>query len=358
MAEQIFSNVKIGNMLLKNHIVMSPMTRSRCVNNIPNDLVVKYYSQRTEAGLIITEGTSPSDNGLGYARIPGLYTSDHVKAWRKVTEAVHQAGSYIFVQLMHCGRVAHPDNLPTGMEILAPSPIGLQGTMWTDTKGNQPFPVPEEMTELDIQNTIEEYAHSAKLAMEAGFDGVELHGANGYLIDEFLNTASNQRQDRWGGSVENRARFAIEVAKAVANKIGKERVGIRLSPFGVSNGMIPDPRMEDLYEYLAGELQKIGILYIHIVDHSSMGAPEIKPSVKKKIHDNFKGVVILSGGYDANRAEHDLREKMGVLFAFGRPFIANPHLVTKMKLKKPLRPVDQSTFYTPGEKGYTDYPLD
>ncbi len=358
MSEHIYSNVKIGNMLLKNRIVMAPMTRCRCINNLPNDLVTTYYTQRAEAGLIITEGISPSDNGLGYARIPGLYTSEHMHAWEKVTQSVHKAGSRIFAQLMHCGRVAHPDNLPGGMEILAPSPIALQGTIWTDQNGMQEHPIPEEMSEHEIECTIEEFVHSADLAIQAGFDGVELHGANGYLIDQFLNTASNHRHDKWGNSIEGRIRFAVEVTKAVAKKIGPEKVGIRLSPYGAFNGMVADSHTDDLYERLAMELNKIEILYVHIVDHSSMGAPEVKPSVKKKIRDQFKGAVILSGGYDAKKAEHDLGEKKGDLFAFGRPFISNPHLVSKLKHKKHLLQADDKTFYTADEKGYTDYPLE
>lgn len=359
MSSHIFSNFKLGEMLLHNRVVMSPMTRNRCVNNLPNEMVVTYYSQRAEAGLIITEGTSPSDNGLGYARIPGLFTSEQMHAWKKVTEAVHKAGSRIFIQLMHCGRVAHPDNMMTGVEIVAPSPIALKDEkMWTDQNGFQEFPVPEELTENEILSLIEEYAHSADLAMQAGFDGVELHGANGYLIDQFLNTASNHRHDRWGGSIENRIRFASEVTKAVSKKIGSQKVGIRLSPYGVFNGMIVDSHMEDLYERLAADLQKLEILYIHIVDHSSMGAPEVKPSVKEKIRKNFKGSIILSGGYDLKRAEHDLAERKGDLFAFGRPFIANPKLVSKLKKHLPLTPVDSETMYTPGPKGYIDYPID
>ena len=359
MSDHIYSNAKIGSMLLKNRIVMAPMTRSRCTDNVPNELVVKYYTQRAEAGLIITEGTSPSDNGLGYARIPGLYTSEHVQAWKKVTESVHKAGSRIFVQLMHCGRVAHSDNLPSGMEIVAPSPIAVPNeTMWTDKNGMQPFPIPEELSETDILATIQEFAHSAGLAIEAGFDGVELHGANGYLIDQFLNPASNHRHDQWGGSIENRIRFALEVTKAVVKKIGADKVGMRVSPYGAFNGMLPFPNLEDLYERLATDLNKMGILYMHIVDHSSMGAPVVTDSVKKRIREAFKGVVILCGGYDAKRAENDLGQKKGDLFAFGRPFIANPHLASKMKHKKPLAVADHNTFYTPGEKGYTDYPLE
>lgn len=358
MSEHIYSNAKVGSMLLKNRIVMAPMTRCRCLNNLANDLVAKYYGQRSEAGLIITEGMSPSDNGLGYARMPGMFTSEQMHSWQPVTAAVHNGGSRIFAQLMHCGRMAHPENLPSGMEIMAPSPIAAPGQMWTDTKGLQDLPIPEEMTEHDIECTIEEFVHSADLAMQAGFDGVELHGANGYLIEQFLNTASNHRHDKWGLSIEGRVRFAVEVTKAVAQKIGAEKVGIRLSPYGVFNGMTADSHTEDLYEHLAKELNKIGILYVHVVDHSSMGAPEVKPSVKMKIRNAFKGTVILSGGYDAKRAEHDLSEKKGDLFAFGRPFISNPHLVSKMKHKKALLPADQNTFYAADEKGYTDYPLE
>ena len=358
MAGHLFSSYNFGRIQLKNRVVMAPMTRNRCPDNVPNDLVTKYYSQRSEAGLIITEGTSPSDSGLGYPRIPGLYTNEHMKAWKKVTEEVHKAGSKIFVQLMHCGRVAHTLNLPSGMEIMAPSAIRLEGEIWTDQQGLQPHSQPEEMTESDVLAAIEEYAHSAELAIQAGFDGVELHGANGYLIDQFLNTASNQRSDQWGGSISNRTRFAVEVAKKVVAKIGGDRVGMRVSPYGAFNGMVGDSHTDDLHEYLATQLQKVGLLYIHIVDHSSMGAPEVKPSVKKAIRENFKGTVILSGGYDVKRANADLDAKKGELFAFGRPFISNPHLITKMKNKKTLLTADPATFYTADEKGYTDYSLE
>jgi N-ethylmaleimide reductase len=354
----LFSNFTLGSMKLLNRVVMAPLTRNRCIDNKPNEMVAKYYTQRAEAGLIIAEGTSPSDNGLGYARMPGLYTNEHVKAWQMVTNEVHQAGSKIFVQLMHCGRVAHPDNLPSGMEILAPSAIAYQGEMWTDSNGMQACPEPEEMTESDILHTIEEFAHSAELAMLAGFDGVEIHGANGYLVDQFLNTASNKRTDKWGGAIENRLRFATELIKSVAKKIGPSKVGIRVSPYGVFNGMEPCSHTDDLYERLAIDMQKLGILYMHIVDHSSMGAPEVKASVKQAIRNNFKGALILSGGYNLRKADADLTEKKADLIAFGRPFISNPKLVSKLKNHHPLIEADQNTFYTPGEKGYTDYPLE
>ena len=259
------------------------------------------------------------------------------------------------MQLMHTGRVSHPANLPVGACILAPSAIAVPGEMWTDTNGMQPHPVPREMSEADITQSIAEYAASARLAMQAGFDGVELHAANGYLIDQFLNTASNQRNDRWGGSVENRIRFAVEVAKATVSAIGAERVGMRISPYGVFNGQVADAEMDALYLRLVGEMNALGLLYIHVVDHSAMGAPEVSPVLKAKIRAAFKGKYILSGGYGVERANADLDERRGDLVAFGRPFISNPDLVAKLKSGQELLAPDFGTFYTPGEKGYTDY---
>lgn len=357
MADILFSPWKHGKPVTKNRIVMAPMTRSRSPGNSPGAIVATYYAQRAEAGLIVTEGTSPSPNGLGYARIPGLISHKNVQDWRKVTDAVHRAGGLIFVQLMHTGRVSHPLNMPAGSRILAPSPIALSGKMWTDAQGEQPYPVPQEMTEADIKMTIAEYVQSAALAIHAGFDGVELHGANGYLINQFINTASNLRKDDWGGDIANRIRFAVEIARQAAAKIGAERLGMRLSPYGVFNDMVSDPTMEDTFERLVIELDKIGLAYVHLVDHSSMGAPEVKPSIKRKIRAAFHGTLILSGGYDRARAEADLFAKHGDLIAFGRPFISNPKLVTKLRNGSTLLPADQATFYSPGEKGFTDYPV-
>ena len=355
MSDTLFAPWKLGKMEVRNRVVMAPMTRSRCPGNSPSDIVATYYSQRAEAGLIITEGTSPSPNGLGYARIPGLYSPHHVHDWRKVTDAVHEVGGRIFVQLMHTGRVSHPLNMPPKSRILAPSPIALSGKMWTDVHGEQPYPVPEEMTETDIKVTIAEYVRSAELAIDAGFDGVELHGANGYLINQFLNTATNQRKDGWGGSIANRMRFAVETAQQAAEKIGRERLGMRLSPYGVFNDMATELTMENTFEQLAIELDKLGLVYIHLVDHSSMGAPEVPASIKRKIRAAFRGTLILSGGYDRVRAEADLVAKNGDLVAFGRLFISNPKLVNKLRNGSSLLPADQATFYTPGEKGYSDY---
>jgi N-ethylmaleimide reductase len=352
---KLFSPTQLGAITLQNRVVMAPLTRSRSIGNIPGEIVATYYSQRSEAGLIVTEGTSPSPNGVGYARIPGLYNEAQVEGWKEVTDKVHAGGAKIFVQLMHTGRVSHLANMPKGTRVLAPSDIRMEGEVWTDTIGMQAYTDPAEMTDLDILETIAEFVTSAELAVEAGFDGVEIHAANGYLIDQFLNTASNKRSDKWGGSLEGRSRFALEIAKGIVQKIGAGKVGMRVSPYGAFNGMETDPEMEATFVYLAQELSKLKVAYLHIVDHSSMGAPEVGNEIKQKLKECFKGSLILSGGYTEVRAEVDLQENRGDLIAFGRPFISNPALVSKMKAHKPLTEPDQSTFYTPGEKGYTDY---
>jgi N-ethylmaleimide reductase len=331
------------------------MTRCRATDNTPNALMEEYYRLRASCGLIITEGVSPSPNGLGYSRQPGLYTTEQISGWRRVNDAVHQDGGKIFVQMMHDGRVSHPANMQDSARVIAPSALAAPGEMWTDSSGMQPYPIPSEMTEADILQTITEFAQAAKNAIEAGFDGIELHAANGYLIDQFLNTASNQRTDHWGGSIENRIRFAVEIAKATAAAIGAEHIGMRISPYGVFNGMAPDAQMDVLYEALIAELNRIGLVYIHIVDHSAMGAPEVSPTLKAKIRAEFKGSYILSGGYDLTRANADLAANRGDLVAFGRPYISNPDLVEKLKNGTALTDPDFNTFYTPGEKGYTDY---
>ncbi len=356
MTTTLFTPITLGKLQLKNRITMAPLTRCRASSDhVPTPLMATYYRQRASAGLLIAEGTSPSANGLGYARQPALYSDEQIKGWRGVTEAVHQAGGTIFVQLMHTGRVSHPANMPAGSRIIAPSALALDGQMWTDTKGMQSYPVPAEMTESDIADAIAEYALSASAAMKAGFDGIELHSANGYLIDQFFNTASNQRTDRWGGSVENRIRFAVEVARAAAAAIGAEHIGMRISPYGAFNGAVADAQMDAMYLQLIEELNKIGLAYIHIVDHSAMGAPEVSPTLKAGLRATFKGRYILSGGYDLARANADLDAGRGDLVAFGRPFISNPDMVEKLRTGSDLTAPDFDTFYTPGEKGYTDY---
>ena len=362
MAQKLFEETKLGSLTLQNRIVMAPMTRARALSqNAPGDLVATYYAQRATAGLLITEGTSPSPNGLGYARIPGLYSPEQIAGWKLVTDAVHKNGGKIFAQLMHTGRISHPDNLPAGAEMIAPSAVAAKGDMWTDTQGLQPHPTPRELTTEEVKQTIQEFVQAAKNAVEAGFDGIELHGANGYLIEEFLHPAANQRTDEYGGSDENRSRFLLEVAQGAVDAIGADKVGIRLSPYGINGDLVNYDGIETLYNYVAEQLHNIGLVYLHLVDHAGMGAPVVPPSVVNGIRERFKGTLILSGSYDATRAETVLQSGLADLVAFGRPFIANPDLVERLKTGAELAQPDPATFYAPGpngfEQGYVDYPV-
>jgi N-ethylmaleimide reductase len=362
MAQKLFSEAKLGNLTLQNRIVMAPMTRARALSQgVPSDIVATYYAQRATAGLIITEGTSPSPNGLGYARIPGLYSPEQIAGWKTVTDAVHEKGGKIFAQLMHTGRVSHPANLPAGTEMVAPSAIAAKGDMWTDAQGMQPQPTPRELTTEEVKETIQEYIQAAKNAVEAGFDGVELHGANGYLIEQFLHPSANQRTDEYGGSDENRSRFLLEVAQGAVDAIGGDKVGVRLSPYGVAGDLSNYDGIETFYNQLAEQLHAIGLVYVHLVDHAGMGAPPVPPSVVDGIRERFKGTLILSGSYDAARAEEVLESGLADLVAFGRPFIANPDLVERLKTGAELAQPDPATFYAPGpngfEQGFIDYPV-
>lgn len=353
----LFTPYNLGNIELKNRVVMAPMTRCRAIGNIPNELMAKYYEQRAGAGLIITEGTSPSPNGLGYARIPGIFSEAQVSGWKKTTDAVHGKGGRIFIQFMHTGRMSHQHNLPTGAEIIAPSAIAASGQMYTDSHGMLDLPVPRAMTAEDIINTKKEFMKSAINAITAGFDGVELHGANGYLLEQFLSPASNQRTDEYGGTIENRCRFVLEVVESVGQAIGMDKVAIRLSPYGVGGSMVPYPEINDTYTYLATQLDRLGILYIHLVDHSAMGAPEVPQSIKQTIREKLRKTIILAGGYSKETAERDLRNGLADLIAFGRPFISNPDLTERMLHDRPINTNwDFNTFYSADEKGYTDYP--
>ncbi|MBB5637249.1 N-ethylmaleimide reductase [Pedobacter cryoconitis] len=350
----------LGSLVLKNRFVMAPMTRSRAINNLPNDLMVEYYRQRSGAGLIISEALAPSANATGYVRVPGIYKDAQIEGWKKITDVVHENDAKIFAQLMHTGWASHVDNLPEGGEILAPSALVSTGSeVWTDTtKSMQKSSLPREMTKADIEATIQEFTQAALNAVKAGFDGIELHGANGYLIDEFLNPASNHRTDEYGGSIENRARFYLEVTQSVANAIGKEKVGTRISPYGVFNGMVIYPEMEETFIYLAAELNKIGIVYLHVADHSSMGTPPLTASVKDGIRANFKGTLIGVNNYTAETALADIESGYLDLPAFGRAFIANPDLPSRILNNLPLNEPDKTTLYASGstdEKGYTDY---
>jgi len=353
----LFEKSTLATLSLQNRFVMSPLTRCRALGNVPTDLMVEYYTQRASAGLIISEGTSPSANGIGYARIPGIYSAAQIAGWSKVTAAVHGQGAKMFMQIMHCGRIGHSLNVPAGGQILAPSALAAAGEMWTDSSGMQPNAMPTAMTEAQIKSTVAEYAQGAKNALDAGFDGVELHAANGYLLEQFIRPTSNQRTDAYGGSIENRARFVLEVVDAVVKAVGKDKVGIRLSPFGVFNDMPVYPELADEYAYLAEQLNARGLVYIHLVDHSPMGAPAVPDSIKAMFRKTFKGALILSGGYDAVRADKDIADGRCDLVAFGRPFLANPDFIARSKAGAAMNAPDMDSFYTADAKGYTDYPL-
>jgi N-ethylmaleimide reductase len=353
----LFDPYVAGSLKFANRAVMSPMTRSRAVDaNTPNALMAEYYGQRASAGLIITEGTSPSPNGLGYPRIPGLYNAAQVAGWKLCTDAVHAKGGRIYVQLMHTGRVTQAANLPAGAEVVGPMAAACPGEMYTDSKGMQPHSTPRAMADKDIAAAIAEYAHSATLAVEAGFDGVELHAANGYLIEQFLNANVNQRTDGWGGNIAGRNRFALEVARAAVAAIGAERVGIRLSPHGAFNATGSFPDTDAQFLELARELSALRLSYLHVLDHSAMGAPAVPEALKAGLRAAFKGTFILTGGFDAMSAEAALKAGKADLIGFGRPFLSNPDLVARMRSGAAMNAPDMGTFYTPGAKGYTDYP--
>lgn len=353
----LFEPATLGPHRLQNRIVMAPMTRNRAIDNRPNALMAEYYGQRASAGLIITEGTSPSPNGLGYPRIPGIFSPDQIEGWRAVTAAAHAGGAKIFVQLMHTGRIGHPLNLPPGARVLAPSAIAAAGEIYTDAQGLQPHPQPEAMTADDIATVREEFVQAARNAIAAGFDGVELHAANGYLLEQFIRPTSNRREDAYGGPIENRARLLLEIAEATIAAIGAGNVGIRLSPYGVFNDMPHYPEMDADYSWLAERLGRLGLVYLHLVDHSVMGAPEVPERIKQAMAERFGGPVIRCGGYDAARAQADLDAGRATLIAVGRDFLANPDLPARWRQGAALNPPDPDSFYTPGEKGYTDYPF-
>lgn len=354
---KLLNSYNLKGLKLNNRIIMAPLTRARATDNIPTDLMVKYYSQRARAGLIISEGTAPSPNGLGYARIPGIYSSQQIKGWKKITEAVHKEGGKIFLQIMHTGRVSHKDNMKEKAEILAPSAIALKGEMYTDQHGPQPYPVPTEMSITQIKQAQVEFVQAALNAIGAGFDGVEIHSANGYLPDQFLNTATNKRTDEYGGTKENRSRFTLETVEKVTHAIGSEKTGVRLSPYSAFNGTEIFEGIDDQFLYLTEQLNKFELAYLHLVDNSSLGSPDVSKSIFTKIREEFEGTLIMNGGYTREEAEKSMADDKTDLVAFGRSFIANPDLVKRFENDFVLNEPDSETFYTPGEKGYTDYPF-
>lgn len=358
MSDKLFLPYISGPLELKNRTVMAPLTRSRAtLDNIPTELMATYYSQRSGAGLIITEGTSPSPNGLGYSSIPGIFNQKQVDGWKKITDAVHAKGGKIFIQLMHTGRIGHQLNLPEGAEVLAPSAVKAAGQIFTVKSGMQDHPEPRAFTTEEVKSTINEYVAAAKKAIEAGFDGVELHAANGYLIEQFINPGTNIRTDEYGGTIENRSRFLLEIAAETVKAIGKEKVGVRFSPYGTFNDIPAYNEVDETYTYLAEKLNELEILYIHVLDHSEGNASPDITRVKDIIRSRFQNILIFCGGFDKQKAEDELKKGIADLIAFGVPFLTNPDLVERMKIGAELNKPDFSTFYSGGEIGYTSYPF-
>jgi N-ethylmaleimide reductase len=350
--KKLFQPLTLGALQLKNHVVMAPMTRSRALNNLPNELMATYYKQRAGAGLIITEGTSPSPEGLGYPRIPGAFSDEQVEGWKLVTSAVHEAGSKIFLQLMHTGRIAHVANLPKGCQVVGLSDLKAEGEIFTDKEGMQEHSIPVALDAAGIENLIIDFTKAAENAIKAGFDGVELHGANGYILEQSLNPVVNNRSDEYGGSIENRARLTLQVVKTIAGAIGADKIGIRLSPYSTLSDMpaYDESEVHETYSYLAIELQKLNIAYIHLSDN-----PGIPEKTHKAIRDNFSNALIYCNGLTPESAEEKLQNGPADLVAFGRSFLANPDFMRRMEKNAPLNEVDYMTLYTPGEQGYIDY---
>lgn len=345
----LFTPVQIGRYTLPNRLVMAPMTRSRADDNgVPSDLVVTYYAQRASAGLIITEGVFPSAMGKGYVRTPGIATDEQIAVWKKVTEAVHAKGGRIFMQIMHCGRISHPSMLPNQAQPVAPSAIKAAGQTWTGA-GMEEFITPRELTLDEIAGVIDEYRLATRRAIDAGFDGVELHTASGYLPEQFLSSGSNQRKDQYGGSVENRARFVLEVLAAMVAEVGGDRVGIKISPEMGFND-ITDVNPQETYTYLVDQLRDLNLAYLHV---ALFGA---KVDYHALLRPRFNGAYLIGGGLDQTGAEAVISDKRADATVFGGAFLANPDLPERFLQGAPLNTPDKNTFYSPGAEGYIDYP--
>ncbi|HEX8695840.1 MAG TPA: alkene reductase [Longimicrobium sp.] len=349
----LFSPFQLGPYELRNRLVMAPMTRNRAgEGNVPTPLMAEYYAQRATAGLIVTEGSQVSPQGAGYPHTPGIHTREQVEGWRGVTDAVHAAGGRIFLQLWHVGRVSHPSLQPGGALPVAPSPLGIQGQAVTP-HGPQPFVTPRPLETEEVASVVEDFAEGARLAYQAGFDGVELHGANGYLIDQFLRDGSNRRTDRYGGTVPNRVRFLEEVAAAVVDVWGGDRVGVRLSPLGTTNGMA-DSDPEATFGYAAYALNRFGLAYLHVVEPVAPGSSPTR--ISPALRAIFRGPFIANGGYGAESAHAAVASGRADLVSFGTAFLANPDLPRRFREGAPLNEPDRATFYGGDERGYTDYP--
>ena len=347
---QSFTPVRVGRYTLPNRLVMAPMTRSRAkFDGTPGELAAEYYAQRASVGLIVTEGTQPSDDGQGYLATPGIYTPAHIAGWKKVTAAVHDRGGHIFIQIMHAGRMSHPDNTPHHRQAVAPSAIAPGAQMFTAT-GMKDIPAPRALTSEEVRRTVADFRRSARAAIDAGADGVELHGANSYLIQQFFAPSANARSDEYGGSIANRARFAIEVVAAVAGEIGADRTAIRLSPGLTMNGIDEGAEGPDLYRYLVAELGKLGLAYLHVLhagDERLLG--DIRSLWKQAL-------IVNRPGRPRDQIGADVASGLADLEAYGQMVLANPDFIGRLKTGAPMNEADRASFFGGAAQGYTDYP--
>jgi N-ethylmaleimide reductase len=354
---KLFSTYQLGALTLPNRLIMAPLTRGRAgQERVPNELMAEHYAQRASAGLIIAEATNISETAAGWNASPGIHNDAQVKGWQKVTAAVHNQGGRIYLQLWHCGRASHPDFQPNGVLPVSSSAIAAVGEAHTPL-GKKPYPVPRALDISEIPALVQDYATATRRAQEAGFDGVEIHSANGYLLDQFLRDGVNQRTDAYGGSIENRSRLLLEVTEAVVKAWSADRVGVRLSPTGGFNDM-RDSDPIATFSTTARFLNAFNLAYLHIMEalpgHMLAGSGE---RVTPHIRQAYQGTLMINGGYDAVTGEAAIANKEADLIAYGIPFLANPDLIERIKRNAPLNPPDFDTLYTPGAKGYNDYPL-
>ena len=347
---KLFDSVALGRYILQNRLVMAPMTRSRAqFDGTPGELAVEYYAQRAGVGLIVSEGTQPSDDGQGYLTTPGIYTDAHVAGWKKTTDAVHARGGHLFIQLMHAGRMSHPDNTPHHRQGVAPSAIAPNTPMFT-MKGMQNIPVPRALTTEEVRQTVQDFRHAARRAIEAGADGVEIHGANAYLIQQFFAPSANTRTDEYGGSIENRARFAIEVATAIAEEIGAHRTAIRLSPGTTMWGIDEGAEGPELYRHLVAELDTLGLAYLHVMHQGN-------EALLGDIRRLWKHALILNRpGRPREEIGADVASGLADLEAYGQLVLANPDFVVRLKTRAPMNEANRNAFFGGTAQGYTDYP--
>ncbi|HUN94741.1 MAG TPA: alkene reductase [Bradyrhizobium sp.] len=355
MTTKLFDSFKLGKLTLPNRLVMAPLTRNRALAGlVPSPLAIEYYGQRASAGLLISEATQVSQQGQGYQDTPGIYSKEQVVGWRKITDHVHEHGGRIFLQAWHVGRISHTSLQPNGGAPVAPSAIRAK----TKTYVNNAFTDVSEPRALElseIPGIIDSYKRGAANAIEAGFDGVEVHGANGYLLDQFARDGTNKRTDAYGGSIENRARLMLEASKAIVDEIGAERTGIRISPVTPANDA-SDSNPQPLFDYIVDQLNALKLVYIHVIEGATGGPRDIAPFDYDSLRKRFKGAYIANNGYDFELATKVLAANEADLIAFGKPYIANPDLVERLKKGAPLNEPDRATFYGGGAKGYTDYP--